>query len=224
MANTLQHTRTRYPGLVNPNLVTSYIPSDDLVCWYQANKEIGYSDGGAITQITDWSGNGYHMTGTGTYVVSGATKLIDSDDFQNTTRPATGNSPISFAVFGDTYNNGGTLFGVGGANDTKRSMNICSDQLFCWGYDPTFTSMGTSAPWYLITVVYDGTDIKIYKDTTLHTTLSQGSFNITGGAYMFRWFWNDRQSTLRMRFAGVWNKALTTTEITNLSSFVIGNC
>lgn len=218
-----EHRRSRIPGLVDQlSVARSPHAVPNLLAWYQANLEIGYSHGNSIYVFKDWSGNGFHLSGTGQYIVDSGIALIDSDDMANTASPAIGNNPFSICVFGDTYNSDGTLFGVGGGMAAKNSLNVCVDHLYCWEYDPAFTSMGTSAPWYLITVTYDQSSIRIYKDSSLFVTLTQGSYNIQSGIYMFRWFYNDRQSTLRARFAAVYTKTLSSDEVGFLSEYAHG--
>lgn len=219
--NAVPHHRSRIPGMIDTK-AQGWTPKSitGLQAWYQANKEQGYSDGNSFSSFLDWSGNNYNLAGTGTYKVVSGVVLIDSDDMATSSRPASGNNPFSFCIYGDTYNTDGTLMGVGNGASDKNSLNVCVDHLYCWNYDPAFTSMGTSAPWYLITVTYDQTYVRIYKNNALHTTLTQGSFNIQSGIYMFRWFFNDRQSTLRARFAAVYSKKLELAEVGYLYNYV----
>jgi len=209
------HRRTRTPGLIDTR-VGRFSPMSitSLCAWYEARTIVGYSHGDPISTFPDLSGNGYDLTGTATYVVSGTKILIDSADMQ-ASRPISGSAPFSFGIRGDSYNSGGTLLGIGSGGGNQRSCNVCRNQLFTWGADPVFTDMGDEC---FIIVTYDGTTVRIYKNGTYWWSTNIG-LNIQYNIYMFRWFNNDRQSTLRAALGLVYDKQLNQSEITSLNYY-----
>lgn len=217
--NAQLHRRNRYPGKIDPQAVSPFSPISlgNLRAWYQTNKEVGYGNGDPISTLTDWSGNGYDLSGTANYVVSGGIKYVDSDYMSNGSAPALGNAAYSMCIYGDSYNTNGALFCVGSTTQNLSMLAVARNEIRSWNYNASFTDTGDAC---LITVTYDTSSFRVYKNDALHATLTQGGFNIFAGLYMFRLSNADRQSTLRARFGAVYTKVLSLTDIEKLYAYV----
>ena len=202
------HSRTRTPGLIDP-LARSSFP-EGAICWIEARREVGYTDGQTITTLTDLSGNNYPFT-----TISGTSQWWWNNDKPYITGtqmraliPAYGDGPRTMIMAG-TFSDSAPGCSCGSVHDNGRQWAVARNQLFTWAGDPTFTPMST-AP-LVMTATYSDGVTNIYEGTTLRLSYNR-VLNTSQYAYLFRWSNNDRQSDSKVYAWATWPRVLSTEE------------
>lgn len=157
--------------------------------WYDATQETGYSDGGAMTAIVDWSGNSNNLAGNATYktaIQNGLPIFRFNGSTDLMTKVFTLNQPcFRFIVFKLLAVNGGAQSGVadGGAGAqcllyfaTGASAPL---QTYAGVVQDVSAAYGT-ATFERSGVVYNGASSKAVKGTSSITTISPGALGMGG--------------------------------------------
>ena len=202
------HSRTRTPGPIDP--LARSLFQEGVICWIEARREFGYTDGQTITTLTDLSGNNYPFT-----TISGTSQWWWNNDKPYITGtqmraliPAYGNGPRTMIMAG-TFSDNAPGCSCGSTHTSGQQWAVARNQLFTWAGDPTFTPMST-APLVMIATYSDGVT-NIYEGTTLRLSYNR-VLNTSQYAYLFRWSNNDRQSSSKVYAWATWQRVLSTEE------------
>ena len=203
--------------------VPSYVPTDGLVGYWpfsgNANDESGNGNNGTnngATLTTDRFGNtnsSYNFNGTNNYISLpiGFTTGSASKSFSVWFYLA--NGTYNFVLDGGTSVNGSSFGLFWNTNPTINKLTFHGDGAT---YDYEFADINFNQ-WYHTVITYDGTTVKSYlngvyigsKIVTLNTSTTSnikvGSRNNTSAYFLGK-----------IDDIGVWNRALTEQEITNL--------
>lgn len=218
------------------NETTSSFLTDELVSYYKFDGDADDAHGsfdctisGASLTSTAISGSSYDFDGTNDYIYRSAGTLGIGNAFT-----------VNLWVYPDVVNKAQSVFwwgreaaSVANMVNIQFGLNAQNTKIGAQVYDETSgrkfyigNSVFSASTWYMITVTWDGTNLKIYKDATEDTPYfedTNDSINtddtdtrrIVIGAYGYN-------SVLSQYFngkideVGVWNRALSSTEITEL--------
>jgi hypothetical protein len=211
--------------------VPSYVPSDGLVGYWPFNGN-----------ANDVSGNGNNGTNNGAtltadrfgnsnsaYNFNGISNKIEVDDnaqFQFTTFSVSlwvnANSGFSLVNKSDWSNGSLEAFNIGlGANLLNSSIKMNSNCLAGVGWNNITTNTGSLYNnWKHIVVVFDGLNVRHFINGVLVNSQPLVGLMDTcfGGKLKFGAWWQNSPDYLNGKLddIGIWNRALTQEEITNL--------
>lgn len=224
--------RSRIPGKVDSRTVfaSAFTPLSLSGCvfWGQMGFETGYSNNDPLTQITDWSGNGYHLTpylggdggewrtdGTFPYLQRGSS----SSAYHNASFPAFGNNAFTLvtAAF-HTSEFDRVPFAVGGGSDCHKSWAPTRAQVFLWCDDPFYTNAAADVPIVQTSTVENGEQV-LYTQHEELGDFTFTDFNIQTGLWALDWFNNDRNFTGKLYGVNIYNRILSAPEIAQLNTY-----
>jgi hypothetical protein len=212
-----------------------YVPASGLVAWYpfkfNANDRSGNGINGTVTNAsltTDRFGNcnsAYYFNGSNAYISASSSSFNSLNHFT-----------ISFWLQVDNYPSAGSYMITKG-NETSGGSPLsfrCYTGALPFQYLGTdnfisgtpvvryaTTSAFSSNNWHHLTLTYDGSDQIVYIDGTSSTSVSQtGSLRTNTDPLMIgaRFFAGNLQDAFEGKLddIGVWNRALTATEVADL--------
>jgi hypothetical protein len=208
----------------------SYVPTNGLVGYWPFNGN-----------ANDMSGNGNNGIVNGATLTTDRFGNVDSaysfdgiNDFVSVPNIASnGNDSRTFSVWANLTNisNSGLsnyFISTGSASQSSTfNFRLYNGKLNIMGFenDPVATNASlTNSIWYLCTVTYDGTNIKFYVNGILldtvapfspFTTFGQNNFFGKSNHIGWEYFLQGKIDDI-----GIWNRALTQQEITNLYNSV----
>jgi hypothetical protein len=210
--------------------VPNYVPTNGLVGWWpfngNANDESGNGNNGTVngaTLTTDRFGNANNA-----YSFDGSdwVEVVNSSSLQNL-------NSISISGWVNVnqwfQSNGNGWFPILSKSSSSQpglfSYGIGSDRMYNNLFSKYFESMNNFSnslnTWIFCVVINDGTMAKFYINGTLHQTVNnfQTLSNVSNNANLF--FGKDSQGILeyskgKLDDIGIWNRALTQQEITDL--------
>ena len=213
--------------------VPNYVPTNGLVGWWpfngNANDESGNGNNGTVngaTLTSDRFGNANKA-----YTFDGVNDYIDYPSGANSTLNVIGDFTISFWLktdqgtsnrtiisFGDQLNNnsGGITIGINDGITQQPYGRLGYATQGQWNSSSTIMNDDL---WHFIVITLNGNTIKLFVDTIPNSTnLSQpavlswgGNRRVGAGNYAQIGFYEDLLDDI-----GVWNRALTQQEITDL--------
>lgn len=204
--------------------------TDNLISYYKfdssnSNDSVS-TNNGTDTSITYSSGNGKINNGAG--FASGSSSKISMGNVAALYPTAvTYNLWVNATSFPNAYN---CLIGKNGAGDTvfctfyvKSNGKLASYIVTSGGttnIDGTNTTTLSSGTWYMLTMTYDSTSggVVYVNGTSDGTFAANGTINTTGSEFFLGYqqtyanrYWNGAIDEV-----GVWSRALTSTEVSNL--------
>lgn len=205
---------------------------DDMVAWYEMNEESGTRvDAHGSNDLVD-----NNTVGFTTGVQGNAANFVASsqESFNTTSDILTTNAfTISVWVNPDRTNVNETIFhkathdANGDSTGAELRLLMLSSGNFQYGVGNGTAWVGaavahgmTAGTWYLITLQFDGDEVRLYRDTTelSATTSTFTRFQTTNSLY----FGVRRRTAFDLYFdgqmdeAGFWDRAISTTEIAEL--------
>jgi len=223
--------------------IADFIPRNGLVGWWpfngNANDESGNGNHGTVygaTLTTDRFGNqngAYNFNGVNNWIqvqdhvslrpnhitISAWIYTYISNENPVVTKTRIGNpfgpdGGEQYSLFQSPY----SFQSTGGSFQIKRNGN-CVNGGIGWVRITQADSMFNFGLWQLITATYDGIVMKLYKNNVLigiHSPLPGGIDNCSGGTLNFGRYWDSNFFNGKLDDIGIWNRALTQQEITNL--------
>lgn len=213
------------------NLLVGNAPYDpfipyqtNLQAWYDAGKTTSYSGSG--TTWSDLSGNGNHLTITGTSSWSaGVFDWTASGAYASKTSPVnmpTGSSQYTYTIWTkfSTTPNGNALIGMGSGTDNQHNTfrwGSSNSQLINYWYANDFTQSVTTSSntWYQLTCGWDGSTRYIYVNGTLAGSQSASGKNTASSTLFIGSSPLDNTLQGFVAVALVYNTWIGGTQITN---------
>lgn len=213
--------------------VPAYVPSNGLVGWwgFSGNAQDGSGNGNngmvfGASLTTDRFGNlnsAYSFNGSSSYIKVNNSSSLESvnlsisfwiqstgNQFQQVFYKVSPNTALN-----ETYSVPLNLLQPGTINFDLKNNN-CNPGLG-WQYSSSF--IGPVSNWSYFTLVHDGATSKIYRNGQLLNSFSRNFLisNCPGGDLLIGcdWQFNNKLNG-KLDDIGIWNRALTTQEITNL--------
>jgi hypothetical protein len=213
--------------------VPNYVPTNGLVGWWpfngNANDESGHGNNGTIngaTPTNDRFGNANQA-----YSFDGVNDRIEMS--------AQNFSVLSFTVSAwvnrSTFNGYGNIIGKSNWNDAQsESFGLAINETLIaasikgqscipgqnWNTMTQVKGIDFDNEWQHVALTYDGNTIKIFLNTNLinESIISNGSFNCSGGQIKVGAWWQNMPQWFNGKIddIGIWNRALDSTEISNL--------
>ena len=195
--------------------------TDNLVSYWKLDE----SSGNASDSV---GSNTATNNGTATYTAAKINNGIDvngsSQYFSFATCPQTGSGSFSIAAWvnGDTISSNHCIAGFGTGNTLQGvTFDIRGSKLYADFYASTSVTATTTlstATWYFVVVTYDGTNLRLYLNTTLDGTSGSVTASIVDGdGAIGRAFWAaGNYFDGRIDEVGMWSRVITGAEMTTL--------
>lgn len=223
----------RLPGKVDPRTrnASAFIPTllSGCLFWGEIGLEGGYSNNDPLTQITDWSGNGYHLTpylggdgaewrtdGTFPYLQRGSS----SSAYHNASFPAFGSNSFTLvvaAIHTDAEFDA-VPFAIGGDMECHRSWAPTRARVFLWCDDDFYTNADPDVP-IVMTSTVTSTDQYIYTQHEELGHLTYTDMDVYPGLWALDWFNEAQPFVGKLYGVNIYNRVLSAPEIVNLEDY-----
>jgi hypothetical protein len=206
--------------------------TDNILAYWKLDN-----DGSGAVSLVDSTSGGYTLTNNGS-VTLGAGKIEGCGEFNNTswlqtaTLPAFGTSDFSVSAWiNPDFTNGFPIIFNTRVIDipdvSGLTFGVSNGQLFVYSNDFLVDSAGSvpNDTWSFVTLVRSEGGLTVYLNGTVVGTgsvagysFSQGGASIAGFQEASTWYWDGRIDEV-----GVWGRALSAIEISELYNSGVGN-